>query len=222
MAVSEVLQRVFHYVRNGRLDYLMYAVWVRWRGLDFGPVSLKELGFSYDNSEHHSASGGVFLRDALRQLEIPPGSRAIDLGCGKGSAVCTLAGFPFEEVAGVELSPDLARIAEQNARKLAIDNAPFYVSDAADFQDLDRFTHIYMFNPFPASVMEAVMRNLAASLARAQRTITLIYFFPVCHDTIWSSGLFQRTVEVDVKFTHPYRVYVHQKPGVGHSVDGRC
>ena len=191
MALTEDLQRVFRYVSKGRFDYLVYAAWVRWRGLDFGRVSLNELGFSYDHSEHHSASGGVFLRDVLRKLVIPPGSRVIDLGCGKGSAVCTLADFPFREVAGVELSPNLARIAEENARKLAIDNVRIYVSDAVDFRDLDRFTHIYMFNPFPAAVIEAVMRNLEASLERAPRTATVIYFFPCVTTPSWLPGCFR-------------------------------
>ena len=203
------VKRVIRYATTGRFDYYRYALWVRWKRLDFGPVPLAKLGLSYDRSEQHSASGGVFLADVLRRIEIPPGSRVVDLGCGKGSAACTLARFPFDEIAGVELSAPLVRIAEANAEKLRLKNLTFFVSDAAEFEDLDRFTHIYMFNPFPASVMQDVTKNLARSLARAPRRLTLIYFFPVCHDVIMGSGLFRKDREIDVKFSHPYSIYVH-------------
>jgi SAM-dependent methyltransferase len=203
------IKRVIRYATSGRFDYYRYALWVRWKGLDFGPVPLAKLGLSYARSEHHSASGGVFLADVLQRIEIPPGSRVVDLGCGKGSAACTLAKFPFEEVAGVELSAPLVRIAEANARKLRLTNLSFYVSDAAEFEDLDRFTHIYMFNPFPASVMAEVTKNLADSLRRTPRKLTVIYFFPVCHDVIMNCGLFRKEMEIDVNFSHSYSIYVH-------------
>jgi SAM-dependent methyltransferase len=173
-----------------------YAIWVRWNGLDFSTV-------------HDGASGGVFLADILKTLDIPKGSRIIDLGCGKGSAMCTMARFPFEEVAGVELSDALVRIAKINAAKLRLRNLTFNVSDAADFTDYDRFSHLYMFNPFPAVVMEAVMNNLVISLARRPRRITIIYCFPVCDDTVMQSGLFKNRTNVKAGFVHPCHVYVH-------------
>jgi SAM-dependent methyltransferase len=179
-----------------RLEYCRYAVWVRWNGLDFSPV-------------HDGASAGVFLADILRTLDIRGGSRIIDLGCGKGSAMCTMARFPFEEVAGVELSDALVRIAQVNAAKLRLRNLTFYVSDAADFTDYDRFSHFYMFNPFPAEVMEAVMNNLVISLARKPRRITVIYCFPACDDIVMQSGLFKNRTNVKSGFVHPCHVYVH-------------
>src|SRR5947207_9684740 len=100
----------------GRFDYVLYALWVRWKGLDFGPVSLEKLGFSKERSVHHSPSGGAYLAKVLSSIAIPEGSRALDLGSGKGAAVCTLAEFPFEEILGVELSEPLVRIAEANLR----------------------------------------------------------------------------------------------------------
>jgi tRNA1(Val) A37 N6-methylase TrmN6 len=201
-------RQIARYVLNGRTDYLLYALWVRCMKLDFRHVSLETLGFSPDHSVHHAGSGGPFLADVLKKIDIPPGSRIVDLGCGKGSAMCTLARFPFEEVAGVELSEDLARIAEDNGRKLGL-SLRFYVADVVDFKEFDRFTHIYMFNPFPEAVTAQVMKNLRASLKRKPRKLTMIYFFPVCHDVIMQSGLFIKEMEIATKFTHPYFIYVH-------------
>jgi hypothetical protein len=123
--------------------------------------------------------------------------------------LCTLARFPFDEIAGVELSERLARIAERNARKLRLDNVKIHVSDAGDFTALDRFTHIYMFNPFPRVVMEQVMTNLAASFGRSRRTVTMIYCHPVCHDVVMASGLFRKELEIAFPSSLRYHVYVH-------------
>jgi tRNA1(Val) A37 N6-methylase TrmN6 len=198
------------YLLQGRVDHFAYALWVRRKHLDFCRVSLAELGLSETRSVHHAASGGVFLSDVLRTMDIPPGSRVIDLGCGKASAMCTLARFPFEEVAGVELSPAMARIAELNLRKLNISTGRVYVADASEFSDFDRFTHIYMFNPFHQVVMSDVMRNIGASLALRPRHLTMIYFFPTCHDVIMSSGLFFLERQIDTGATHPYYIYRHE------------
>ena len=176
-----------------------YAIWVRWHGLDFSP----------ERMVHDGTSGGVFLADVLKTVDVPKGSRIIDLGSGKGSAMCTLATFPFEEVAGVELSDALVRVAKINAGKLRLRNLTFYASDAADFTDYDRFSHFYMFNPFPGEVMEAVMNNLVISLARKPRRITVIYRFPACDDVVMRSGLFKNRTNVQAGFVHPCHVYVH-------------
>ena len=209
------IKRIWQYVFSARTDYITYALWVRLNGLDFSSVLAKDLGLSEKLSGHHSASGGVFLSDILKKIEIPPKSRIVDLGCGKGSAICTIAEFPFEEVVGVELSEELVRIAQNNCRKLGIEKASFCVADAGDFRELDRFTHIYMYNPFSQVVMTKVMQNLAVSLKRSPRKLTVIYFYPVYHEAIIQSGLFQTAVEIQAKFTHSCRIYVHEHEFVG-------
>lgn len=209
------VRKLSKFLLHGRLDHFAYALWARGRRLDFSRVSVADLGLREDRAKHHSASGGVFLIDVLRELRIPPGSRVVDLGCGKGSAMCTLARFPFEEVAGVEISPAMASIAEKNLRKLNIRGWNIYIADASDFTDLDRFTHVYMFNPFPEVVMADVMRNLGASLKRTPRTLTVIYFFPTCHDILIKSGLFTITRQIDSNLTHAFHIYQHQPSVAG-------
>jgi hypothetical protein len=122
-------------------------------------------------------------------------------------------------VAGVELSEPLARVAVANAEKLGLRNVRIYVSDAADFTDLDRFTHVYMFNPFPSPVMRDVMANVAASLRRCPRRFSIIYFHPVCHDVLMGSGLFQKDAEIRFSCSLPYFTYVHA-PRLAASIHG--
>ena len=193
---------------------LLYQLGLRLRGIDLRPTPLATLGLTPDRANPHGNSGGPSLARLMRGLRVPSGSRLVDLGSGKGGAILTLARFGFEEIVGVELSPGLIRIAEANIRRAAIPGVTLVHADAAAFVDLDRFTHVYLYHPFPCAVVERVVANLAASLVRRDRRLTLIYANPVCHQALADSGLFR--VELDsVKFhprahaRHTYSVYVH-------------
>lgn len=209
--ISNRIRRALRLLRRGRLDILIYEARNRLKSLDLGFVALETLGLSRQSSESHSNSGGPDLARVLKKLKITRTSRALDLGSGKGGAVFTFRKFPFAEIVGIEISPELARIAETNLARLRLRNIHFVRADAATFNDLDRFTHVYMFNPFPCAVVKRVLANLAVSLARAPRCLTLIYNNPVCHETIMASGLFR----VDHEFTFRndgdavFRVYIH-------------
>lgn len=213
-SLSRNFNRIRHAVRlllGGRLDLLSYDVWNRLKDLDLGFVSLKTLCLSPERSSAHSNSGGPNLTRVLKKLKIPGTSRALDLGSGKGGAVFTLSRFPFAEIVGIEISPELVCVAETNLARLGLRNVHFFCADAATVTDIDRFTHIYIFNPFPCAVVKQVLDNLAVSLARTPRRLTLIYNNPVCHDTIMESGLFR----MDEEFSFcdganaVFRVYMH-------------
>ena len=196
------------------LENLWYHLRLRVRGIDLAPAPLPALGLAADRANPHGNSGGPSLARLLRALDVPPGSRAIDLGSGKGGAILTLAGFAFEEIVGLELSAHLIRIARDNVRRARVRRVSFVQGDAADFVDLDRFTHVYMYHPFPCAVVESVTRNLAGSLARRERELTVLYANPVCHRVLATSGLF-RTASEGLRFhprahrRHTYNVYVH-------------
>jgi hypothetical protein len=109
-------------------------------------------------------------------------------------------------VVGVELSSDLIAIAERNAISLGCRNVRFIQGDAALFNDYDRVTHIYMYNPFPCAVLSQVIANLAASLKRFPRALTIVYRNPRCHDEIVASALFDAGPEQRPD-DHVWRVY---------------
>jgi tRNA A58 N-methylase Trm61 len=133
---------------------------------------------------------GPFLRDIMREVAIPPGSCILDLGCGKGAAMHEFLRMPFAEVADVEISEPVAEIARENFRKLGLAPPTIQVENALEFTDYDRFTHIYLYNPFPAPIIAAVIANLQASLARAPRKLTVIYYNPLHTDALVASGTF--------------------------------
>ena len=189
--ILQITKRIGTIILNGRFDYLIYKTNARIKGLDLDYVSLENLGLSTDRSNRHEETGGPRLKRVLKTLDIQKSNRALDLGSGKGGAVLTLSMFPFSEIVGVEISDSLIGIAEANVAKMGLRNVHFVSCDAGEFTDLDRFTHIYMANPFPQPVVKEVMDNLSASLYRRSRNLTLIYCHPVCHDVIMNSGLFK-------------------------------
>ena len=88
--------------------------------------------------------------------------------------------------------------------------APPMTGDAGGYEGLDLFAHIYMFNPFPSTVMQEVLTNLGSSLARAPRDVTLVYGNPVWHETIMASGLFTLERQVPGRGISQYSVYTHK------------
>ena len=198
------------FLLTGRFDMLHYKWRVYRYGLDLSLVPLDELGLSSRNANWYSDSGGPNLARVIDAIGVLKGSRVVDIGSGKGGAAFTLSETPFEEVLGVEISQALVHIAEANAKRLSLKSVRFVCSDARAFKDMDSFSHFYMYNPFPCTVMMDVLSNLRESLSRKPRPLTLIYKNPVCHSVIVDSGLFTAEREfVFSKRDHPFRVYFH-------------
>lgn len=193
-------------LRDGRGDELRYRLWNRWKGIELGFVSVQDLDLPVDRAHGHGSSGGPGLARVFEHVGVPPGSVIVDLGSGKGGAALTLSGLGFDQVIGVELSAALVEIARRNATRLRLRNVRFIQADAAAFHELDRVTHVYMFNPFPAEVMATVMANLRASLARVPRTLTLVYVNPAYAGVVEESGLFESGAEGRLD-EHVWRVY---------------
>ncbi|MGC1684320.1 MAG: class I SAM-dependent methyltransferase [Candidatus Acidiferrales bacterium] len=158
------------------------------RGVDLRWASLEECGLSAERSYRYSDSGGPDLQELLDTLKISPSDEILDLGCGKGGALITLAKYPFAQVDGVEISPELSDIARANMKKLQISNSTIYCSDAAQFHSLDSYSHFYMYNPFPQSVTQRVLENIQSSLRRRPRRAILIYKNAVFHKLVLDAG----------------------------------
>ena len=161
------------------------------QGIDFSQEhTLEELGLSKDNSVYYGTGGSFRLKRIISSLKITKNDSFIDFGCGKGKIIHLMAKFSFRKVDGVEISEKLCVIAKNNLKKLNVENAEIFNSDAKLFDKIDDYNYFYFYNPFPASVMIEVMKNIAKSLDRVPRTLTIIYFNPVCHKEIIEGGIF--------------------------------
>jgi SAM-dependent methyltransferase len=106
----------------------------------------------------------------------------VDVGSGKGRALLLASDYPFRETIGVELSPELNRVARANiARYAAATHRPPAVSmqgDATEFLWPPGPLVVYMWNAFTRPVMEQVVHNLKTSLAQQPRELYLVYIHP--------------------------------------------
>lgn len=203
---AERWQRIFGMMARADVAQLRYALWIRWKGLDFSGESCAQTGIPEERGNNHAHSGGPTLDRVLSRIRIPSGSRVVDFGSGKGLATITLRSH-FEHVLGVEMSSKLITSAQRNVEKLRLTEIEFVCSDASNvFDQLHGITHVYMFNPFPEPVMADVMNNLRRSLEMRHRRLTIVYKNPICHDVIVSSG-FHETARLTPRYTHPFAIY---------------
>ncbi|MDQ2946720.1 MAG: hypothetical protein M3Y27_12370, partial [Acidobacteriota bacterium] len=92
-----------------------------------------------------------------------------------------------------------------------ITNATIFQSDAADFTNLDWYTFIYMYNPFPEPVMTRTIQNICRSLTRRDRRITLVYKNPV-HDYLFAETPFRKIMEFNPGDPNGNTIHVYMTP----------
>jgi hypothetical protein len=108
----------------------------------------------------------------------------IDLGSGKGRTLLMASDHPFRRIIGVELLPELNRIAQENIRVYQGDAQRCFAveaqcADARDFVFPPEPTVVYLFNPLFESALEEVMSNLVRSLREAPREAFVLYHNPL-------------------------------------------
>jgi SAM-dependent methyltransferase len=112
--------------------------------------------------------------------------RFVDLGSGKGRALLLASDYPFREIIGVELSPELDRVARANIARYAEAAGPgahrppviSMQGDATEFLWPPGPLLVYMWNAFTRPVMERVLQNLEASLIEQPRELYVVYIHP--------------------------------------------
>lgn len=137
------------------------------------------------NTAYYGIGPSVFHHVMARVPEsLRRAATFIDLGCGKGRAVLLASQYPFAQVIGVEIAPQLHRVAVENVaryssarRKDARDVAPMHVllQDAANYRFPSGPLVVYLYHPFCRPVLEKVLRNLGRSLAEEPRGAAVIY-----------------------------------------------
>jgi SAM-dependent methyltransferase len=121
----------------------------------------------------------------------------VDVGAGKGRALLLAAELPFRKVIGVEVTEELARIAQRNVARwsrVAKSKAKIRVvhEDAANFRWPRTPLLVYMYNPFACSLVAQMAERLAAVAASGSGLVDMLYVNPTCTDTLTAQGLFVR------------------------------
>lgn len=107
----------------------------------------------------------------------------VDIGSGMGRAVMVASEYPFTRVIGVEMNPGLCEQARRNLtvwqnQPHACGNLAIANTEASEFEWPRTPIVIYMFNPFEAPVVEAVLQSLERALEQGTGPIDILYVYP--------------------------------------------
>lgn len=138
----------------------------------------------------------IFLEEIFQQLPVSVKDHFLDIGSGKGRAMCMAAHYGFKKVTGIDFSKELCDAAKDN---LAItqqripalsyeisNNDAFYFKIPADVDC------IFFFNPFDEIIMSGVADNILNSLQHHPRKVYIIYVNPL-HKELFTNLGFKET-----------------------------
>ena len=158
------------------------------------------------NSSYQPIEAYIF-REIMNALPIDFGQFTfIDIGSGKGRAMLLASEFSFRRIIGVELLPELHRIAQENIAKFTSgENMPPIISvngDATEFEFPNESLVVFLFHPLLEAGFRKVLANLRQSLNLAPRPAFVVYANPV----------FEMLIAADPKMnkitgTHQWAVY---------------
>jgi SAM-dependent methyltransferase len=154
--------------------------------------SLKKKGVDIGYSTIYMPASYFVLEDAFRQ--IPAGMRKhfVDIGCGKGRALCVAAHNGFAKTTGVDFSEKFCAEAEKNLqitmKKIAGMNYSVILSDAASFSIPSDADCIFFFNPFNHVVMQQVTENIMKSIEKTPRNLIVFYINPLYKEIFFGYG----------------------------------
>ena len=160
----------------------------------------------FKHSNWYAPSAAAAFRRMLRHINVDFSSFVfIDFGSGKGKALMLALALPFREVVGVELWPDLVRIAEDNLGKYSGKRAcrvtRLHCVDASEYSIPPDPGIYYFFDPFRETVTLKVLENLRQSLRAHPREAYVIYCEPERPDLLDNCGflaLLRRTTHYSV------------------------
>lgn len=107
----------------------------------------------------------------------------VDVGCGKGRAILLASEMGFREVLGVELNEGLAETAAKNLelwKSAGRARCPVRVMclDAARIEFPGGPTLVYLYNPFRAQVLRALLRRIDAWAEGGGGPVDVLYLYP--------------------------------------------
>ena len=145
--------------------------------------SLEDKGIDITHATVYMPASYDLLEDFLDRFNLPFTNHFLDIGCGKGRAMCVAAANGAKKISGIELSKELYAAANENMSKTKsrypLMHYALYNNDAFYFEIAADVDCIFMFNPFDDVIMSAVLENIDSSLEKDPRPLTVIYINPL-------------------------------------------
>jgi SAM-dependent methyltransferase len=165
---------------------------------------LDEQGIDTTHATIYMPVSYYLMEEIFQQLPTPARNHFLDIGCGKGRALCMAAHHGFKQVTGLDFAKDLCKIAEENLNltKQNILDLEFKVinNDAFYFEIPDDVDCIFFFNPFDEVIMSAVVNNIFESLQNNPRKLHIIYVNPLHKEQFLKAGYTEKWYSKKMKY----------------------
>ena len=160
---------------------------------------LEKKGIDIEHSTIYMPVNYNILEELFSQVDLKNSKHFLDIGSGKGRAVCVAAYAGATKVSGIDLSKKLCESAEKNLavvqEKYPALKYKLFNNDAFYFEIPTDIDFIFLFNPFDEVIMSGVAENVQMSYEKKPRAITIFYANPICKSVFLDIG-FQETFHV--------------------------
>lgn len=153
---------------------------------------LENKGIDITHATIYMPASYDILENIFHKLNMPSIHHFIDIGCGKGRALCVAAYLGVKKVTGIDFSKEFCALAIKNLQQVEQHNTGLKSSiinnDAFYYQLPDDADCLFFFNPFDETIMSGVIQNIAASLKHNPRNMTIVYLNPLHKELLKKIG----------------------------------
>ena len=119
------------------------------------------------------------LEESLGLASLTPDDVFLDIGSGMGRALCVAAMHCFRRVIGVEISPELCAIAEQNLARLGqrrtCPDVRVINADALEYTIPADVSLIFLFNPLSGAALDTLLEHVVDSHRKHPRALRILF-----------------------------------------------
>ena len=183
-----------------------------------GEIHLSELDIESPNSafgNSYQASPPNIIVEMISALPIRCEDYTfIDIGSGKGLVLFIASNYPFRKIIGVEFSPQLHQIAQENLRNYRsaeqqCTNIELVLNDATQYKIPKDPLVLYMFNPFNEKIVRTLVANIRSSIETNPRPMFILYKNPVANLVFEESKFIKK-----ITLTREYAIYKCERPEI--------
>lgn len=154
--------------------------------------SLSKKGIDISHATMYMPVSYLLVEKIFSQLPPKPSLHFLDIGCGKGRALCVAAHQGYTHITGIDFSKDLCddAIVNLNTTKQKLPTLKYEVitKDAMNFEIPADVDCIFLFNPFDVVIMGAVVFNIMESAREYPREIIIAYANPLYEELFLEEG----------------------------------
>ena len=116
----------------------------------------------------------------------------LDIGCGKGRALCVAAAYGFTRLKGIDFAKQLIEQAEQNlsVTKKSFPSIQYELSwsDISTLEISKDVSTVFLFNPFDEVLMKNIIQTINSSLQQDPRELYVLYCSPRHEELFFADG----------------------------------